>query len=203
MTRAEAAAILGMHLEGPFISPHRLGAHPKLNLEPRGDPFDRVLAMSALRLLTLAPELPGALDAIRRLAARDVVISIGHTNATLDEANAGIAAGAQMFTHSVQRDASAESSRPRRHRRRTHACARHPRNHPRQRPRASLDSPSRCHARGIGRHHIVTDKVASPAQTTTRKKPSAARARRFATAPHASTTARSPAASSRCSTASA
>jgi N-acetylglucosamine-6-phosphate deacetylase len=94
-----AAAILGMHLEGPFISPHRLGAHPTLNLEPRGDAFEQVLAMRALRLLTLAPELPGALDAIRRLTARNVVVSIGHTNATLDEANRGIAAGARMFTH--------------------------------------------------------------------------------------------------------
>jgi len=98
--RAEsAAAILGMHLEGPFISPLRLGAHPKLNLEPRGDAFERVLAMSALRLITLAPELVGGLDAIRRLTARNVVVSIGHTNATLDEANAGIDAGARMFTH--------------------------------------------------------------------------------------------------------
>ncbi|MGA7871658.1 MAG: hypothetical protein WCA22_12245, partial [Candidatus Binatus sp.] len=67
---AGAAAILGMHLEGPFISPLRLGAHPALNLEPCGDTFERVLAMNALRLLTLAPELPGGLDAIRRLAAR-------------------------------------------------------------------------------------------------------------------------------------
>jgi N-acetylglucosamine-6-phosphate deacetylase len=96
---ADAAAILGMHLEGPFISPHRLGAHPTLNLEPRGDAFERVLAMNALRLITLAPELVGGLDAIRRLTARGVVVSIGHTNATLDEANAGIAAGARMFTH--------------------------------------------------------------------------------------------------------
>src|SRR3984957_3119531 len=96
---ANSAAILGMHLEGPFISPLRLGAHPTLNLEPRGDAFERVLAMRALRLITLAPELPGALDAIRRLTARDVVVSIGHTNATLDEANAGIEAGARMFTH--------------------------------------------------------------------------------------------------------
>ena len=94
-----SAAILGMHLEGPFISPLRLGAHPTLNLEPRGDAFERVLAMRALRLITLAPELPGGIEAIRRLAARDVVVSIGHTNATLDEADAGIAAGARMFTH--------------------------------------------------------------------------------------------------------
>jgi N-acetylglucosamine-6-phosphate deacetylase len=93
------AAILGMHLEGPFISPLRLGAHPALNLEARGEAFERVLAMRALRLITLAPELPGGLDAIRRLSARGVVASIGHTNATLDEANAGIGAGARMFTH--------------------------------------------------------------------------------------------------------
>src|SRR5208282_88357 len=96
---AGAAAILGMHLEGPFISPLRLGAHPRLNLEPRGESFERVLAMDALRLITLAPELPGGLEAIRRLTARRVVVSIGHTNATLDEANAAVAAGARMFTH--------------------------------------------------------------------------------------------------------
>jgi N-acetylglucosamine-6-phosphate deacetylase len=95
----DAAAILGMHLEGPFISPLRLGAHPALNLEPRADAFERVLAMRALRLITLAPELPGGIDAIRRLTARAVVVSIGHTNATLEEANAGITAGARMFTH--------------------------------------------------------------------------------------------------------
>lgn len=96
---ADAAAILGMHLEGPFISPECLGAHPPLNLVPRGEAFERVLAMNALRLITLAPELVGALDAIRRLTDRGVVVSAGHTNATLDEANAGIAAGVRMFTH--------------------------------------------------------------------------------------------------------
>ena len=96
---ADVAAILGMHLEGPFISPLRLGAHPGLNLEPRAEALERVLAMCALRLITLAPELPGGIDAIRRLAARAVVVSIGHTNATLEEANAAITAGARMFTH--------------------------------------------------------------------------------------------------------
>jgi N-acetylglucosamine-6-phosphate deacetylase len=93
------ARILGMHLEGPFISPVRLGAHPKLNLEPRGEAFERVMALEHLKLMTLAPEVPGALDAIRRLTSRGVVVSIGHTNATFEEASAGIAAGAQMFTH--------------------------------------------------------------------------------------------------------
>jgi N-acetylglucosamine-6-phosphate deacetylase len=97
--QGRAASILGMHLEGPFISPIRLGAHPRLNLEPRGKALERVLAMDQLKLITLAPELPGALDAIARMAARGVAISIGHTNATLEEANAGIAAGARMFTH--------------------------------------------------------------------------------------------------------
>jgi N-acetylglucosamine-6-phosphate deacetylase len=93
------ARILGMHLEGPFISPMRLGVHPKLNLEPRGEALERVMALEHLKLLTLAPEMPGALDAIGRLIARDVAVSIGHTNATFEEASAGIAAGAQMFTH--------------------------------------------------------------------------------------------------------
>ena len=116
-TAQDCAAILGMHLEGPFISPRRLGAHPALNLEPRGDAFERMVAMRALKLITLAPELPGALDAIRRLIARGVVVSIGHTNATLDEADAGIDAGARMFTHLFNAMRPLESSRSRRHRR--------------------------------------------------------------------------------------
>jgi len=94
-----AAAILGMHLEGPFISRARLGVHPPLNLEPAGEPFERAIKLRSLRLVTLAPELKGALDAIRRLCARGVVVSLGHTDATFAEANAGTAAGARMFTH--------------------------------------------------------------------------------------------------------
>jgi N-acetylglucosamine-6-phosphate deacetylase len=93
------ARILGMHLEGPFISPLRLGAHPQLNLEPHGEALDRVAALAELKLLTLAPELPGALDAIGRMTGRGVAVSMGHTNATLEEARAGIDAGARMFTH--------------------------------------------------------------------------------------------------------
>jgi N-acetylglucosamine-6-phosphate deacetylase len=96
---ASAAAILGMHLEGPFIAAGRLGAHPRLNLIPRGDALERILALRTLKLITLAPELDGALEAIRALTARGVVVSLGHSDATYDKAAAAVAAGARMFTH--------------------------------------------------------------------------------------------------------
>ena len=96
---AVGATILGMHLEGPFISPQRLGAHPPLNVLPQGDVLERILALKSLRLITLAPELPGALDAIPGLVARGVTVSIGHTDADYETAVAGLKAGARMFTH--------------------------------------------------------------------------------------------------------
>jgi N-acetylglucosamine-6-phosphate deacetylase len=93
------ASILGMHLEGPFISPKRLGVHPALNLLPQGEALEWVLQLKSLKLLTLAPELEGALDAIRMLTERGVAVSIGHTDATYEQAAAGVEAGARMFTH--------------------------------------------------------------------------------------------------------
>lgn len=100
---AEAAAaceaILGMHLEGPFISPDRLGAHPALNLEPRGAALERIAALPALRMITMAPELESALEAVALLGGRGAAVSLGHTNASLEQAQAAIAAGARMFTH--------------------------------------------------------------------------------------------------------
>jgi N-acetylglucosamine-6-phosphate deacetylase len=93
------ATILGMHLEGPFISPTHRGAHPRLTLSPQDHSLERVLALQTLRLITLAPELEGALDAIPRLVARNVVVAIGHTDASFEQAVAGLTAGATMFTH--------------------------------------------------------------------------------------------------------
>jgi N-acetylglucosamine-6-phosphate deacetylase len=93
------ASILGMHLEGPFISPRHLGVHPPLNLLPQGEALEWVLQLKSLKLLTLAPELEGALDAIRMLTAHGVAVSIGHTDATYEQAAAGVQAGARMFTH--------------------------------------------------------------------------------------------------------
>jgi N-acetylglucosamine-6-phosphate deacetylase len=93
------SAILGMHLEGPFISPHRLGVHPPLNLLPQGAALQQVMRLNTLRLITMAPELDGAPDAIRTLIEKGIAVSIGHTDASYEQAMAAVGAGARMFTH--------------------------------------------------------------------------------------------------------
>jgi N-acetylglucosamine-6-phosphate deacetylase len=98
-TCSAESAILGMHLEGPFVSPHRLGVHPPLNLLPQGEALQQVMRLNTLKLITMAPELNGALDAIRTLVDKRIAVSIGHSNASYDQAMAGVSAGARMFTH--------------------------------------------------------------------------------------------------------
>ena len=92
--------ILGVHLEGPFLSPARLGTH---GLRARRDPdpvlLDRLLEAGPVKLMTLAPELPGALDLVGILQARGVTVSLGHTNATAAEANAAFDRGVRTVTH--------------------------------------------------------------------------------------------------------
>src|ERR1700730_2928429 len=110
---AASDTILGMHLEGPFISAARLGAHPPLNLEPRGTALERVAALPALRMITLAPELDGALEALAELSARGVTVSLGHTDASLEQAQAAVAAGARMFTHTFNAMAPLNHRHPR------------------------------------------------------------------------------------------
>ncbi|HLJ43183.1 MAG TPA: amidohydrolase family protein, partial [Candidatus Binataceae bacterium] len=105
-------AMLGMHLEGPFISSARLGAHPAYNLVPRGEALERVAAMPALRMVTLAPELDGALEAVARLSLRGIAVSLGHTNATLEQAQAAVSAGARMFTHTFNAMAPLDHRNP-------------------------------------------------------------------------------------------
>lgn len=98
----DAAVPIGIHLEGPFISHAKRGVHPPDNiLPPDISLFDRFqqAARGHIRLMTVAPEVPGALDLIRHAASKGVKISIGHTNATASEAQAGIAAGAASATH--------------------------------------------------------------------------------------------------------
>lgn len=113
---------LGLHLEGPFITPERRGAHAEHNLTDVGtaggvpdaraamSPQDAVAAMRKIygpldlaggevRIVTLAPELPHALAAVTGLAASGVVVSIGHTSADIKQADSAISAGATMVTH--------------------------------------------------------------------------------------------------------
>jgi N-acetylglucosamine-6-phosphate deacetylase len=92
--------ILGMHLEGPFLSPSRLGTH---EASARRDPdpalLERLLDAGPVRLMTLAPELPGAGELIDRLLERGVVVSLGHSDATAEQANAAFDRGARAVTH--------------------------------------------------------------------------------------------------------
>lgn len=92
----------GFHLEGPFISPLHPGAQPpKAIVDPSigNDRWDEVLEHPMLRIVTLAPERPGAIDLIRRLRRRSVIISIGHTDATLAQCREALQAGASHMTH--------------------------------------------------------------------------------------------------------
>ena len=94
--------VLGSHLEGPFLAPTRRGAHAaEFLLAPDPAAIDRLLAAAAgtLRQVTLAPELPGGLDAIRRFVAAGVVVAIGHTEADAATARAAFDAGATLLTH--------------------------------------------------------------------------------------------------------
>lgn len=97
----DGAEPLGFNLEGPFLSPSRRGAHDAAHLAvPAGVPRGSLEPLvDGLRLLTIAPELPGATDLIGWLRARGVAISLGHSGATFEEARAGYAAGARSTTH--------------------------------------------------------------------------------------------------------
>ena len=98
---APAAAVpLGLHLEGPMLSPARRGAHPAHQLAaPSADLIDGWSPEAGVVLATLAPELPGATAVIAELAARGVVVSIGHTDSSSADFARARAAGARYVTH--------------------------------------------------------------------------------------------------------
>ena len=94
--------VLGIHTEGPFISEHKPGAHVVAQLKT-GDLSAIQAVISAadnfVSMVTIAPEIPGGLDAIKYLLDKNIVSSIGHTNATYAQAVEGIKAGARSTTH--------------------------------------------------------------------------------------------------------
>ncbi|MFJ2368881.1 N-acetylglucosamine-6-phosphate deacetylase [Microbacterium sp. NPDC087665] len=96
------ADILGSHLEGPFLDPEHHGAHePSLLREPRADDVARLLeaGRGTIRQVTIAPELPGGLDAIRQIVAAGAAAAVGHTNADAAMSVAAFEAGASILTH--------------------------------------------------------------------------------------------------------
>ncbi|MEW5719567.1 MAG: N-acetylglucosamine-6-phosphate deacetylase [Chloroflexota bacterium] len=97
---ARGAQVLGAHLEGPYLSAKRVGAHnPNYLRAPNRAELETWAGSPQARVATLAPELPGALDLIRELCARGVVVSAGHSNASYAQARAGFDAGITWGTH--------------------------------------------------------------------------------------------------------
>ena len=97
----DGAAPLGFNLEGPFLAAARKGAHDPTLLRDPAD-FDEGAIeplLDGLRLITIAPELPGGLELIAAMRARGVRVSLGHSAATYQQATAGYAAGATSTTH--------------------------------------------------------------------------------------------------------
>jgi N-acetylglucosamine-6-phosphate deacetylase len=96
------ARVLGLHLEGPFISQEKRGVHPSEHIRPPSTRiFDELVKMSnnQVKLITLAPETPGGLDFIRHIRAKGILVSLGHSNATGEVARQAIQAGASNATH--------------------------------------------------------------------------------------------------------
>ncbi len=97
-----AAEIVGIHLEGPFISKIRRGVHPTESLaKPSIELFEGFLkaAEGYVKLVTIAPELPGAIELIECAASHRIVVGLGHTDAEYEQARAGIRAGARHAVH--------------------------------------------------------------------------------------------------------
>jgi N-acetylglucosamine-6-phosphate deacetylase len=94
-----ASPVAGVHLEGPFLSAEHAGMHPRERLRSPADGVPDWIEHPAVRLVTLAPELPGALELVERLSERGIAVSLGHSGATAAQARQAIDAGATLVTH--------------------------------------------------------------------------------------------------------
>jgi N-acetylglucosamine-6-phosphate deacetylase len=115
VSEARGATVLGCHLEGPYINPTKKGAQPEqyICLPDVADFIHRLERyISVINIVTLAPELPGALDLIRCLTHNHIIPSIGHTNATYAEISEAIDAGARHVTHCYNAMRPLESREP-------------------------------------------------------------------------------------------
>lgn len=94
-----AARVLGVHLEGPYINGGKLGAQPDFARPFNADELKRLHDMAPIRLITLAPEVPGNMEAIEALVAGGYKVQIGHTLGTYEDGIEALARGASGFTH--------------------------------------------------------------------------------------------------------
>jgi len=94
-----ASPVAGIHLEGPFLNRDHPGMHPVDRLRTPADGVPSYYSSAGVRMVTLAPELPGALDLIVALRARGVAVSLGHSGASADVALRALDAGARFVTH--------------------------------------------------------------------------------------------------------
>jgi N-acetylglucosamine-6-phosphate deacetylase len=97
--RNPRSPVAGAHLEGPFLSREHAGVHPAERLCSPADGVPDWIEHPAVRLVTLAPELPGALDLIARLTERGIAVALGHSGASAEIARTAIDAGARLVTH--------------------------------------------------------------------------------------------------------
>lgn len=97
--RTRGARVLGVHLEGPFINPGKLGAQPDFARPMDMQELQKLNAIAPIRLITLAPEVSGNLDAIPALVKAGYRVQLGHTAATYEDGVAAMAKGANGFTH--------------------------------------------------------------------------------------------------------
>ena len=112
---SRATRVLGVHVEGPFLSTVQRGAHnPDWIIPPTADAVDELLAAGTglLRLVTLAPEVDGGLAAVHRFVAAGVLVSVGHSDATGAQVAAAAGAGARMVTHLFNGQRQLESREP-------------------------------------------------------------------------------------------
>lgn len=113
----QGPAVHGAHLEGPFVSPHKLGAQPPYAIAPTPERVAEVLVAGCVRVVTLAPELPHAHDAMQRFAQAGVRVSLGHTQAGYEQTEQAIcqicnAGGTPGATHLFNAMAGIESRKP-------------------------------------------------------------------------------------------
>jgi N-acetylglucosamine-6-phosphate deacetylase len=110
---ALGARSLGLHLEGPFLATARAGAHqPDLLVDPDAREVARLIEMLQPILVTLAPELPGAIEAISAIVASGAHVALGHTEADHELAYTAIDAGARLMTHALNAMRGIDSREP-------------------------------------------------------------------------------------------